>query len=66
MAVIVPTKLGGYVPASMTSLRLMLLPVLAYGLIFCAMLWRLGRSIKQLKAAEDELPIEREIPRQAR
>ncbi|WP_428304360.1 hypothetical protein [Lacipirellula sp.] len=38
MIIVVPAKLGGYLPASVSSARLLLFPVLAYGLGVAAML----------------------------
>jgi hypothetical protein len=53
MAVLVPAKLANLLPDGMTALRVMLWPVLAYGLVFAAMLWRLGRAIKRARAIDE-------------
>ena len=62
MAVFVPAKLFGYLPASMTTLRIMSLPVLAYGLVAAGMLWKLGRAIKRAKTVDDLTPTSIAIP----
>lgn len=51
--VLVVAKLGSYLPASMTSLRITLVSLLAYGLVSAAMCWKLGRAIKRAKAEDD-------------
>ncbi|WP_428304833.1 hypothetical protein [Lacipirellula sp.] len=53
MAVFVAAKLFGYLPASMTTSRTMVLPVLAYGIVGGAMLWKLGRAIKRAKLTDE-------------
>ncbi|BBO33385.1 hypothetical protein [Lacipirellula parvula] len=57
IAIVVPAKLGGYLPAGMSSVRLLLFPVLAYGLVVAAMLWKLGRAMKRSQAVQDEVEI---------
>ena len=63
MVICVIAKRCGYLPASMTALRIMLLPVLAYGLIGAAMLWTLGRAIKRAKIADDLALLVVDVPR---
>jgi hypothetical protein len=65
MAIAVPAKLGGHLPASVSSARLLLFPVLAYGLVVAAMLWKLGRAIKRSQAVQDGVEIAAARPRQA-
>lgn len=65
MVVMVLAKIGGSLPANVTLPRLMIFPVLAYGLVVGAMLWKLGRSIKQSKGIDEEAGIETALPRQA-
>ncbi|WP_428306682.1 hypothetical protein [Lacipirellula sp.] len=65
MTIVVPAKLGGYLPASVSSVRLLLFPVLAYGLGVAAMLWSLGRAIKRSQSVKDAVEIPAARPRQA-
>jgi hypothetical protein len=53
MVVLVPAKLANLLPDGMTALRVMLWPVLAYALVFAAMLWNLGRAIKRARAIDE-------------
>lgn len=62
---IIPAKLWGYLPASVTPARLMLFPVLAYGLGFGAMLWKLGRAIKRSQAMADDAAMATNLQRRA-
>ena len=62
MAVFAVAKLGGYLPASMSSLRIMLFPLLAYALVGAGMLWTLGRSIKRARIADELAPTAAEVP----
>lgn len=63
MVIFVTAKHCGYLPASMTALRIMLLPVLAYGLVGAAMLWTLGRAIKRAQVADDLALLVVDVPR---
>lgn len=65
MIVIVPAKLWGELPASMTTARLMLFPVLAYGLVVAAMLWKVGRAIKRSQTIADKASTSPTLSRRA-
>lgn len=63
MALFVAAKLAGCLPPSMTALRIMVLPVLAYGIVGGAMLWKHGRAIKRAKLADDAaVPVGTHLP----
>lgn len=62
MAVFAVAKLSGYMPSSMSLLRIMLFPLLAYALVGAGMLWKLGRSIKRAKIADELTPMAVDVP----
>ena len=62
MTVFAGAKLGYYLPVSMSSLRIMLFPLLAYVLVGAGMLWNLGRSIKRAKIADELVLMAADVP----
>lgn len=63
MAAVAGAKLSGYMPAGMSLPRILLFPSIAYALVFAGRLWKLGRSIKRAKIADELTPMAADIRR---
>jgi len=53
LAVLIPAGMAEYLPDQMSTVRITLSAVLAYGLAFATMMWIPGRALKRSRALDD-------------